>query len=158
MADTARKAVKRKRAGFAMSKEEMGARIGELEVEMRGLFGYFKEMTVGLRDCEESVVVGGGGGGGSGGGWLHAAVAVMMEESVASLSRLVDGIVEKVKEKASFGAVKSAVLFVGQRVNYGLANPDADVLEDESLDCLWCWEVYILVFGLLYKDVIFCMF
>ncbi|KAJ6726814.1 CHROMATIN ASSEMBLY FACTOR 1 SUBUNIT A CAF-1 SUBUNIT A [Salix purpurea] len=37
-------------------------------------------------------------------------------------------------------AVKSAVLFVGQRITYGVPNVDADVLEDETQTCLWCWE------------------
>ncbi|MCL7029591.1 hypothetical protein MKW94_027957, partial [Papaver nudicaule] len=29
---------------------------------------------------------------------------------------------------------------VGQRVMYGIGNADADVLEDDSDKCLWCWE------------------
>ena len=36
---------------------------------------------------------------------------------------------------------------------YGVPNVDADILEDETHSCLWCWEVFILfhfiVFSLL---------
>ncbi|KAK3199055.1 hypothetical protein Dsin_022470 [Dipteronia sinensis] len=132
--DRPRKAVKRKRAVsvLAMTKEEMETRIRVLNEEMKGLFGYFKEMAVGLREFGEC------------GGSLNGAVAVLMEESDLPLSRLVDEIHAKLKEKvemgASVGAVKSAVLFVGQRVMYGIPNLDADVLEDQNEDCLWCWE------------------
>ena len=50
------------------------------------------------------------------------------------------------KEKNNGGGVtlatvKSSVLLVGQRLAYGVSNADADVLEDESASCLWCWEV-----------------
>ncbi|KAL5783773.1 hypothetical protein ACOSP7_008802 [Xanthoceras sorbifolium] len=144
--DRARKAVKRKRAVSAMTKEEMEARIRVLNEEVNGLFAYFKEMVVGLSELSEFGRGGGGGGGGSSS--LNGAVAVLMEESELSLSRLVDEIHTKLKEKVeagasgsvSVGAVKSAVLFVGQRVMYGVPNLDADVLEDQNQACLWCWE------------------
>ncbi|KAI8008175.1 Chromatin assembly factor 1 subunit FSM [Camellia lanceoleosa] len=37
-------------------------------------------------------------------------------------------------------SVKSTVLFIGQRSLYGVPNTDADILEDETESCLWCWE------------------
>jgi len=45
--------------------------------------------------------------------------------------------------------VKSSLLFVGQRMMYGVPNADADILEDHSDSCLWCWEVIfsLLIFG-----------
>ncbi|KAL8157597.1 hypothetical protein AgCh_002348 [Apium graveolens] len=55
------------------------------------------------------------------------------------LSKLVDEIYEKVKEKesgVSVTSVKSFVLLIGQRSFYGLMNVNADVLEDGSEACL----------------------
>ncbi|XP_031271979.1 chromatin assembly factor 1 subunit FAS1-like [Pistacia vera] len=57
---------------------------------------------------------------------------------------LVEEIHMKVKENENVGltlaAVKSAVVCVGHRVMYGFPNVDADVLEDHTQACLWCWE------------------
>lgn len=67
-----------------------------------------------------------------------------MEEISLPLSKLVDEIFAKLKEKmesATMASVKSAVVSVGQRVSYGVPNADADVLEDDTESCLWCWEV-----------------
>lgn len=127
------------------SPEEKQARIEALEKELEGLFGYYKaamgqKVVVDLRQC---------------GGSRNAVVAALMEESTLPLSRLVDQIHDKLNSEVASGAillgepvtsasVKSSILFVGQRMVYGVPNADADILEDHSDSCLWCWEVILL--------------
>ncbi|CAL9098355.1 unnamed protein product [Musa textilis] len=69
-------------------------------------------------------------------------IAYLLEERSLSFSKLVEEIYEKLKgrEGITLASVRSTVLFVGQRVMYGISSADADVLEDESETCLWCWE------------------
>ncbi|OMO57564.1 Chromatin assembly factor 1 subunit A [Corchorus capsularis] len=139
--DQPKKTHKRKRASWvseALSCEQREAQIKGLEQEIEGLFGYYKEVMdrksgFGM-DSDLGLVESGS---------LNSAVAVLMEESPLPLSRLVEAIHEKLKDRmgnVSLAAVKSAVLFVGQRVKYGLGNEDADILEDDSHSALWCWE------------------
>ncbi|KAK9692233.1 hypothetical protein RND81_09G250300 [Saponaria officinalis] len=74
---------------------------------------------------------------------LNAAIAVMMEEKRCSYSKLATDIYEALKERdvsVTVASVRASVLFVGQRIAYGVHNADVDVLEDESESCLWCWE------------------
>ncbi|PPS13746.1 hypothetical protein GOBAR_AA06830 [Gossypium barbadense] len=129
---------KRKRASWvweALSDEQREAQIKRLKQEMDGLFGYYKEVLeqksgLGMELLESGCS-------------LNSLVAVLMEESDLPLLRLIETIHEQVKDRmgnVSMAAVKSAVLFVGQRVKYGLGNEDADVLEDDSQSSLWCWE------------------
>ncbi|KAK4745734.1 hypothetical protein SAY87_012046 [Trapa incisa] len=76
-------------------------------------------------------------------GSLNAQISCSMEESDLPLSALVEQIYGMLKvrnEGLTVVAVKSGLLFVGQRIMYGVPNPDADVLEDHSSSCLWCWE------------------
>ncbi|XP_017977661.1 PREDICTED: chromatin assembly factor 1 subunit FAS1 isoform X1 [Theobroma cacao] len=139
--DQPKRTGKRKRASWVsetLSDEQREAQIKELKQEMDGLYGYYKEvmepksgfgMGFGLGLVES--------------GPLNSVVAVLMEESDLPLSRLVEAIHEKVKDSmgnVSLAAVKSAVLFVGQRVKYGLGSEDADILEDDANSSLWCWE------------------
>ncbi|KAK4385781.1 Chromatin assembly factor 1 subunit FSM [Sesamum angolense] len=62
------------------------------------------------------------------------------------LFKLVDEIFEKVQgitgndESITKASVKSTVLMTGQRLCYGVASADVDILEDESGCDLWCWE------------------
>ncbi|KAK7394636.1 hypothetical protein VNO78_15169 [Psophocarpus tetragonolobus] len=123
------------------SVEEKQAYLETLEKELDALFRYYKEamaakVRVDLSQC---------------GGSRNVVVAALMEESDLPLSRLVDEILDKLNGEISSGAVvladsvtyatvKSSVLFVGQRMVYGVPNPDADVLEDHVESCLWCWE------------------
>lgn len=80
---------------------------------------------------------------------LTGVIACLMEESDLPLSKLVDEISEKVKDRGGNGggfskaSVKSSVLMIGQRLCYGVVSADADVLDDEAEYALWCWEVYI---------------
>lgn len=135
--DRPKKAVKRKRAWSATTREDKEGQIRELNEEMKALFRFYKEMITNQRlnfDLSEC------------GGSLNGMVAALIEESEWPLSKLVEEIHMKLKENASVAAVKNAVLFVGQRVRYGVPNADADVLEDHSEASLWCWEVFF-IFG-----------
>lgn len=135
-----KKTQKRKRATFGLESlgaEEKLARIEALRKELDGLFRYYGEVMgqpVGLdvKHCGHSA---------------NAVVAALLEEKRLPLSKLVDEIYDQVKGNGVFGnavtvaSVKSIVLFVGQRIMYGVSDADADVLEDDSDSCLWCWEV-----------------
>ncbi|XP_022632345.1 chromatin assembly factor 1 subunit FAS1 isoform X2 [Vigna radiata var. radiata] len=123
------------------SAEEKQAYIETLEKELDALFRYYKEavaekVRVELSQC---------------GGSRNAVVAALLEESDLPLSKLVEEIHDRLNgevgsgaiilaEPVTYATVKSSVLFAGQRVTYGLSNADADVLEDYSESCLWCWE------------------
>ncbi|KAF7805286.1 chromatin assembly factor 1 subunit FAS1 [Senna tora] len=131
---------KRKRVILSLgnlSAQEKEARIESFQKELGGLFGYYNEVKdqkvgVELNEC----------------GSRNAVIAVLMEESELPLSRLVDQIYHKLKnvdnpvvpDPVTYASVKNSVLFVGQRLMYGVPNVDADVLEDDSESCLWCWE------------------
>lgn len=62
--------------------------------------------------------------------------ASLIEEDGLPYSKLADEIYEKLKSKDGI----TLVLLVGKRVIYGIGIADADVLEDNSDKCLWCWE------------------
>lgn len=134
--DPPKKTLKRKRPWSILTQEGKQNKIKGLNEETQGLIGYYKEMITNQRlsmdmsECCSS---------------LNGSVAVLMEESELPLSKLVDQIFVKLEKKGKMGfnlaAVKSAVLFVGQRIMYGVPNLDADVLEDDTEACLWCWEV-----------------
>ncbi|KAL0322279.1 UNVERIFIED_CONTAM: Chromatin assembly factor 1 subunit FAS1 [Sesamum calycinum] len=78
---------------------------------------------------------------------LNCMIACLMEESDLPLFKLVDEIFVKVKgrtgnnESVTKASAKSTVLMTGQRLCYGVASADTDILEDESECALWCWEV-----------------
>lgn len=135
---------KRKRPTLSLvnlSAKEKEAHIEVLQKELDGLFQYYKEVKdqkvyVELSECASR----------------NAVIAVLMEESELPLSRIVDQIHNKLKkaenglafDPVTYASVKSSLLFVGQRVMYGVPNADADVLEDDSESCFWCWEVFFL--------------
>lgn len=139
-----KKTQKRKRATLVLKSlgtEEKIAQIEALRKELDGLFGYYNEMmgqAVGLdvKQCGHS---------------CNAVVGVLIEEKRLPLSKLVDEIYDEVKGNGVCGSVtvasvKNTVLLVGQRIMYGASNADADVLEDDSDSCLWCWEVMTFYF------------
>ncbi|KFK40993.1 hypothetical protein AALP_AA2G071600 [Arabis alpina] len=131
--DNRKKSNKRKREAGALSREEKEAQISSLRQETVGLFEYFREM-IGQTQTTDLF---------SGSSDCSSSVALLMEEMSLPLSKLVDEIFLKLKEKmetVTIAAVKSAVVSVGQRVSYGVPNADADVLEDDSQSSLWCWE------------------
>jgi chromatin assembly factor 1 subunit A len=133
---------KRKKDVNSRTPEEKQAQIETLEKELEGLFAYYRgvlaqKVVIDLKQC---------------GGSRNVVVAALMEESELPLSKLVDEIYEKLNCEVANGGivlaegvnsalVKSSVLFAGQRMMYGIPNADADILEDHSDSCLWCWEV-----------------
>lgn len=132
----ARKSVKRKRASLLenLSTEERESRIVVLNEELNGLFRYFKEVLaekvhLNVSDCSST----------------NSVIACFLEESNLPFSKLVKEIYEKTKARdgVTLASVRSSVLFVGQRMLYGVHNAEADVLEDETESCLWCWEVMV---------------
>lgn len=135
--DHPKKSLKRKRispVAGAPTVEDRKAQIGALRAEMEGLFRYFEEVMGEKVDLEVGQC-----------GSMNAVVAVLLEESRLPLSKLVSEIYEKVKVRDNGGGVtlatvKSSAVLVGQRLAYGVPNADADVLEDETASCLWCWE------------------
>ncbi|XP_062105149.1 chromatin assembly factor 1 subunit FAS1 isoform X2 [Humulus lupulus] len=140
--DRPKKTQKRKRVILAtekLGKEEREAKVEALRKEIDGLFSYYKEvMGQGqIAGLDPNLCRNG----------ANAVVASLMEERDLPLSKLVDEIYAQAKnlndtvsEGLTVATVKSTVLFVGQRMMYGVPNVDADVLEDQSDSCLWCWE------------------
>ncbi|XP_054801963.1 chromatin assembly factor 1 subunit FAS1 [Prosopis cineraria] len=131
---------KRKRLALSLvnlSAKEKEAHIKALQKELDGLLEYYKEVKDQKVDVELSECAS-----------RNAVIAVLMEESELPLSRLVDQIYGKLNraenglafDPVTYASVKSSVLFVGQRLMYGVPNADADVLEDDSESCFWCWE------------------
>lgn len=145
-----RKTLKRKRPSststplpFNLTIDQKTAQIEALNKELEGLFGYYKQVVNRKMGFEFSLDLRGNDC-----NTLNGMVGLLMEESDLPLSKLVEMIYrklagERLKENVSVtvAVVKSAVLFVGQRVMYGVPNVDADVLEDDNQSCLWCWEV-----------------
>ena len=117
--------------------EEKQAFVESLEKELEGLFGYYREVmnqkvSIELSEC----------------GSQNGVVVALMEESELPLSKLVDEIHDKLKggaEPVTHASVKSSVLTLGQRMMYGVANAEADILEDHSESCFWCWEVMMIL-------------
>ncbi|TYI46446.1 hypothetical protein E1A91_D13G107800v1 [Gossypium mustelinum] len=140
--DQHKKGKKRRRTSWYsenLSGEQREAQIKGLKQEMEGLFGFYKEMM----EQKSGLGMGYDMGLVESGCSLNSVVAILMEESDLPLSKLLEAIHEKVKDRmgnVSLAAVKSAVLLVGQRVKYGLENEEADILEDDSHSSLWCWE------------------
>ncbi|KAJ8557511.1 hypothetical protein K7X08_003136 [Anisodus acutangulus] len=138
-----KKTMKRKRSSLVMDSPEMKlAKVEGLKEELKGLMEYYNEVLekkVVDVEMEMNNV--------KGLGLNNSVIACMLEESKLSLSKLVDMIFEKISESEcssssciSKVSVKSAVILVGQRMFYGTPDADADVLEDEFENALWCWE------------------
>lgn len=134
-----KKSQKRKRASLGpemLGIEEKETKIEALRKELNGLFGYYKEVMKQKVVLDAKLI----------GNNCNAVIAALMEESGISLSKTVQQIFDDLKGNEDFGnltlpSVKSTVLLVGQRMLYGVPNADVDILEDDSDDCLWCWEV-----------------
>lgn len=129
------KCSKRKRTSWvdSLSKQDRDSYIQKLRNELDGLYLYFNEvmeqdknMGFNIQGCS-----------------IDSMMACLLEGSNLPLSKLVDEIFEKVKERdcsVGIASVRSFVLLNAQRSLYGLSVEDVDVLEDDSRDCLWCWE------------------
>lgn len=133
--NSGKKSLKRKRALLVegLSKEERESQLGAMCEELNGLYKYFKEVleekkNMGLDLCTS----------------VNSVIGCLLEGNSLPLSKLVTEIYEIVKDRegsVTLASVRSSVLLIGQRSSYGLPNADADVLEDDSESCLWCWEV-----------------
>ncbi|XP_008790577.2 chromatin assembly factor 1 subunit FSM-like [Phoenix dactylifera] len=128
-----RKQLKRKRAlidgnATSLNKESL---VTECCQELDDLFEYYKEVSGHRLNLEEGTCSSN-----------NSMISCLLEESKLPFSKLVEEIYDKLRarEGVTLASVRGAVLFVGQRVMYGVPNLDADVLEDESQSCLWCWE------------------
>lgn len=131
---------KRKRSllGEKMSREEVEALVTDCRREVDSLFEYMKEFVGGRVGLEE---VGAGGAP----RLSDSVVACLVEESGLPFKKLVQEVYQRLEEEdgVTVASVGSAVLRVGERRMYGVEKKDADVLEDESESCIWCWEVRI---------------
>nr|GEX60799.1 chromatin assembly factor 1 subunit FAS1 [Tanacetum cinerariifolium] len=121
------------RADVSISLEEREARISVLRDDIVALNKYYNEKFSGNDELIKNVDLVKG----------NAVIACLLEESRLSLSKLVEMVFDKVKESdvsVTVASVKSSVLLIGQRSFYGVQDLNADVLEDDSPSCLWCWE------------------
>ncbi|KAG1363677.1 chromatin assembly factor 1 subunit FAS1 [Cocos nucifera] len=127
------KQLKRKRAlidwnATGVNKESL---VTQCRQEIDNLFEYYKEVSGHRLNLEEGTCSSN-----------NSMIACLLEESNLPFSKLVEEIYDmlRARDGVTLASVRGAVLFVGQRVMYGVPNLDADVLEDESQSCLWCWE------------------
>ncbi|KAK1431502.1 hypothetical protein QVD17_07961 [Tagetes erecta] len=133
--DVVKKPMKRKRVELVMSLEERVSRIGVLREEIECLMKFYNEGFGGKKLIDVETVKGISS--------CNVLIACLLEESCLPLSKLVESIFGFVKEKdggMTVAGVKSCVILIGQRCFYGVQNLNADVLEDETGSCLWCWE------------------
>ncbi|XP_021893690.1 chromatin assembly factor 1 subunit FAS1 [Carica papaya] len=132
--DQAKKAPKRKRetsALISVTSDQKESQIKALNEEVQGLFRFYREM-LDEKPVLESVS-------------STSRILALMEEKSLPFEKLVEEIHGKVKEKeemenVTMAMVRSAVLSSGRRVMYGVPNADADILNDDTESCLWCWE------------------
>ncbi|XP_042012775.1 chromatin assembly factor 1 subunit FAS1-like isoform X2 [Salvia splendens] len=136
---------KRKRSepcAFSPSPEENRKRIAGFRSEIDSLVKYCKSLVWENR----GVLLENLGKSRNSSAYVNGVIACVMEESDLPLSKLVDEIFEKLRDREGNGGglskagVMSAVLMIGQRSFYGVLGADADVLEDEAECALWCWE------------------
>ncbi|KAL1552180.1 chromatin assembly factor 1 subunit FAS1-like [Salvia divinorum] len=143
--DQKKRPQKRKRlepCSYAVSPGEKQAKIDALRGEINSLVRFGKDLACRSREVLLENVEKVGFSSAS----LNSVIACLMEESDLPLSVLVDEMFEKVKCRSGNGetvtraSVKSSVLMIGQRLCYGVASADADLLEDEAEPALWFWE------------------
>ncbi|XP_047966615.1 chromatin assembly factor 1 subunit FAS1 [Salvia hispanica] len=143
--DQKKRSHKRKRLEpclYAVSPEEKQAKIEALRDEIDSLVKFAKDLAFRSRQVLLESVEKVGLSSAS----VNCVIACLMEESDLPFSMLVDEIFEKVKGRAGIGenvtraSVKSSVLMIGQRLCYGVASADADLLEDQAETALWFWE------------------
>lgn len=125
--------LKRKRVSIEgnLVAEDMESLGRQCRCELDDLFEYYKEFSAIQMNLEAEVSSN------------NHMIACLLEESNLSFSKLVEEIYVKLKgrEGITLASVKTSILYVGQRMIYGISKNEADVLEDTSDSCLWCWEV-----------------
>lgn len=75
---------------------------------------------------------------------LRRSIAEQIEESSLPYSSLAQTVFERIAAEGhntTPAAVRSGILSLAERVNYGTQNADTDVLEDNAVDSCWKWEV-----------------
>ncbi|KAM0946519.1 putative chromatin assembly factor 1 subunit A [Dioscorea sansibarensis] len=124
--------LKRKRVSIEgnLAAEDVESLVGQCHHELDDLFEYHKEFSSIKMNLEAQVSSN------------NHMIACLLEESNLSFSKLVEEIYEKLKgrEGITLASVRTNILYVGQRMVYGISKNEADVLEDTSDSCLWCWE------------------
>ncbi|KAL4193773.1 hypothetical protein AMTRI_Chr06g178530 [Amborella trichopoda] len=128
---------KRKRRSLEgnMSQEEKELKIAAFREEIQGLLRYYDEFMSEKTDLGVDL-----------NGSMDSVIACLIEESELPLKKLVDSVLKSLKRKGGEGAnitllsVQNSIHRVGIRNKYGIENPNADLMEDESKPCLWCWE------------------
>ena len=126
--------------------EEKGSLINQFQSEINSLVYFFREDEGNVQSNTESrptntspVLK------------QRAEIASLVEGSSLPFSKLVSEIYGKLNasvtdSESSFPmtlcTLRGSILSIGERIMFGILNPDADVLEDDSERCLWCWEVY----------------
>ncbi|KAJ0972257.1 hypothetical protein J5N97_020216 [Dioscorea zingiberensis] len=124
--------LKRKRVSVEgnLAAEDAESLARECHRELNDLFEYYKEFSAIRMKLEVEVSSN------------NHMIACLLEESNLPFSKLVEEIYEKLKgrEGITLASVKTNILYVGQRMIYGISKNEADVLEDTSESCLWCWE------------------
>ncbi|KAJ6791988.1 chromatin assembly factor 1 subunit FSM [Iris pallida] len=127
------KPLKRKRASIDEHSflNDRETTIAEYRRELDDLFELYKELSGCNLKIEDGISRSN-----------NSLIACLLEESSLPYSKLVEELYGKLKVRGGFtlASVRSAVLSVGQRSMYGITSADADVLEDDSVSCLWCWE------------------
>lgn len=74
-------------------------------------------------------------------------IAEQLEESSLPYSALAQAVFDRLTsggQSTTPAAVRSSLLSLAERVNYGAQNVDADVLEDDAEDSCWRWEVGVV--------------
>eukprot|EP00250_Pteridium_aquilinum_P018366 c24053_g2_i1 orf=288-3503(+) len=132
----AKKGVKRKRTILTgpLDAETKDSLVKELRSEVSSLFKFYHE------DGKIDLTMAGGNNAGR-----RVEVALLIEESSLPFSSLVANLLLQLRATddgdLTPASMRSTVLSIGERMSFGTSNPDADVLEDDSDACLWCWEV-----------------
>ncbi|MCO5575541.1 hypothetical protein L7F22_029342 [Adiantum nelumboides] len=136
----AKKGVKRKRAVVTgpLDVESRKSFIKEFNSEVESLIRYYHE------DGKIDLTTASGKSAGR-----RGEIALALEESSLPFSSLIANLLLQLKASdigqggsdLTPASLRSIVLSIGERISFGTPNPDADILEDDSEACLWCWEV-----------------
>ncbi|BAT83803.1 hypothetical protein VIGAN_04102800 [Vigna angularis var. angularis] len=119
--------------------------VESLEKELADLFGYYKEFMAEKVEVDLSSQWSGSRD------YVEDLVAFMLNESNLPLSKLVDEIYDRlnrevhngtivVTKRVTYASVRAMVVNEGMRTSFGLPKAGADVWEDTTESCLWCWE------------------
>ncbi|MCO5588641.1 hypothetical protein L7F22_042598 [Adiantum nelumboides] len=131
----AKKGVKRKHVGVTgpLDVESRKSFIKKFNSEVDSLIRYYHE------DGKIDLTAASGKNAGR-----RGEIAFALEESSLPFSSLIANLLLQLKASdigLTPASLRSIALSIGERISFGTPNPDADILEDDSEACLWCWEV-----------------